>query len=832
MRIILSSLFILLLLFSCKQQEMPLPWDGKTIVKNADEGEKHDLKKEWLKMLFRTPDGLSAEQIENETSYRRFLKRNHASTSRDPIEEIANGKLKGTWAERGSRNQSGSVFKTAYDTTTQNVYVISDGLHLWRGKVDGSSWELLNHKTRFQRRFLALTKVDSTINRILVSINNQPHYSEDEGQTWTPSEAPSEMIQIKDQLMLDDSTNHVFFLATPKNSSTVGLYQSKDKGLTYQQIKVFGGNDINKFSMSYTKKSNQLFILDNSSSVSHLYSWDAATNDVAIISQAMPINASGNPYLRVTEDDNLTYLYFFDGSKIHLSTDLGKNWDVQGVLPTKPWSVGFYASAEEPNVLLYGEVECYKSIDGGKSWAKLNGWAEYYGDVVNKLHADMMAFDDFYDPKTNKYFTLISNHGGLSIMRDFQKDPINIGLDGLNVSQYYSVRTHPNDESFVYAGSQDQGFQRGLLKEEGILKLDQVISGDYGHIQFTHDKHLWTVYPFGWVSYYENPKNGGITHSYQIDKGKKSVWIPPLAAVEDGSSNIIYAAGGSVTGSGSHILKLVANENKIDAYQIEFDFFKKTGAAVSAIAVKNDEETIYAATTNGRFFYSHDFGDTFTESNTVPGGHYLYGQAIIPSKLNDQVIYTGGTGYNGVPAMRSIDGGASFENFSEGLPPCVILGMALNKEENLLFAATTAGPYVCIMPEEKWYDMSGEAAPDVTFWSVEIVNDDNIARFGTYGRGIYDFNIDYYLHTNTDETKSSAVQVQIYPNPASQVLNIKWPDGKIADAAIYDAQGKMVKQINANNKMDQINIEALPNGNYFLRFNHASTIISKQFSKQ
>ena len=38
--------------------------------------------------------------------------------------------------------------------------------------------------------------------------------------------------------------------------------------------------------------------------------------------------------------------------------------------------------------------------------------------------------------------------------------------------------------------------------------------------------------------------------------------------------------------------------------------------------------------------------------------------------------------------------------------------------------------------------MSGLSAPDQTYWSVDFVPEINTARFGTYGRGIWDFVLD------------------------------------------------------------------------------------------
>ena len=57
----------------------------------------------------------------------------------------------------------------------------------------------------------------------------------------------------------------------------------------------------------------------------------------------------------------------------------------------------------------------------------------------------------------------------------------------------------------------------------------------------------------------------------------------------------------------------------------------------------------------------------------------------------------------------------------------------------IVFAATELGPYAYLVNENEWYLLSGDSAPDQTYWSVDFIPNINTARFGTYGRGIWDF---------------------------------------------------------------------------------------------
>ena len=832
---------MVLVFFGCKEQSqdfMPVPTDENTIVKEDMESPHFAAsKKDWKKKLFRTLDGTTSEEIERKNAFARFKEHNTSIKTRSPIETIADGLIMGEWLEKGSRNQAGSVFKTAYDDITDQVFLVSAGGQLWKGGLEGLSWEIVNQKARFQENFLEIVyKADET-RRIVAIINRIPHYSDDDGLTWTANENIAEFNIIKDAFMVLDGSQRIYLLARVPGDNKISVYESADLGETYIKKYSLITNDANLVSMAHARKTDDLYIIENLSSTSRIYKFSEDKSSVDLLESFADVSFDGRRAKLVASANDLgePYLYILsnkNGISTYLSTDEGTTWTQQGILPSSPWGVGIFVSSENPNYLMYGDIECYRSFDGGLTWEVINTWGEYYSDVTNKLHADMMWFSDYVDKDTDEYFMLISNHGGISKMYDYDQQPTNFSLIGLNVSQYYSVRTTPGTEEFVYAGSQDQGFQRGKDVPDEILDLGQAISGDYGHIQFTTTGKLWTVYPGGWVSFWPDPENAGIALNYEINSDDESVWIPPLAVAPNDYIDQIYMAGGNINGgSGSHIVKLNATESEIQVSQLDFDFRAASGGVVSSIAIADEvEENIYAATDNGQFYYSNDFGETFTKAQNVPGGHYLYGQAIIPSKLNLNKVYTGGNGYNGVPVMRSIDGGKTFENFSDGLPATVVLGMAMNEDESLLFAATTSGPFVCVLSDYKWYDMSGEAAPDVIYWSVELINNGLTARFGTYGRGIWDFTISEFVGTDENEVPLLA-EAKIYPNPAITSFVVEWPANS-SNASLLSMDGGKIKDIIIDGRQTEVNMESLPAGQYILKFNvHEQTqsqIIIKQ----
>ena len=79
------------------------------------------------------------------------------------------------------------------------------------------------------------------------------------------------------------------------------------------------------------------------------------------------------------------------------------------------------------------------------------------------------------------------------------------------------------------------------------------------------------------------------------------------------------------------------------------------------------------------------------------------------------------------------------------------------------------GPYVYIKRFNKWYDLSQGVSPNQVYWDVEYLREENLVRFATYGRGIWEFKIEQ-LTSIAEPEKSLAFKIS--PNPAENQLSI------------------------------------------------------------
>jgi photosystem II stability/assembly factor-like uncharacterized protein len=823
----------------------PQPQNGTMVKTDMEEKDLKSDRHRWIEAMHKAAPGVDWRKVE----YRNSMERQERSGklgvgSRNGKVEIAQGLVSGEWLERGSNNQAGSVFDVDYDPESNEIFLVSAGGSLFKTELYFQYWEVVNDRFRFSPGLLKILIRDNGTKRLVALINKEPHFSDDMGETWTSAGAyqADNWGNIKDAFVSQKNGGDVIFiLAKTSYWNDFKLYASYDQGESYRVLHSFNTSDGKNLAMTHIEKTGDIYLIEQiAANKSKFHHYNPVTEELELIRANSPLafgsSGRGNLAGATIGTDTLKLFSYNEDLELFSSIDTAATWQWESTLPINPWEVRLYVSTENPDLLLIGAVECYRSLNGGVSWNLINGWAEYYGDVNRKLHADIMQFDEFVDQEGNTFIT-ISNHGGISMSYDYTLSNDNIGLYDLNVSQYYSVRTSPKDPYFVTAGSQDQGLQRGNISSTLTVPLDQVISGDYGHNVFTMGgDRFWTVYPGGWVSHYSNPRFGYLDASWELNSNNETVWIPPICAGPDPAKDEVILAGGELNGGdGSHLIKLTYVNGGIQKEQLPVDFLALSGSEISAISISSlQPDHWYVATNNGQFYYSSDGGQSFSQSNAnVAGSHYLYGACILPSKIDENTIYLSGSGYSTAGVLKSVDGGKNFGSMTNGLPSTMVFALAANEDESLLFAATEAGPFVFVKAEGKWYDMAGEVAPTQSYWSVEYVQATQTARFGTYGRGIWDFDIED-SEVNTEDLKKADPDLRLYPNPAQDFIKIQ-TDASSASLPyrVFNTSGFTVMEgeISLSGGSGILSIKDLASGNYILQLQGAKDSRSRKFIK-
>ncbi|MCF0207475.1 MAG: T9SS type A sorting domain-containing protein [Bacteroidales bacterium] len=104
---------------------------------------------------------------------------------------------------------------------------------------------------------------------------------------------------------------------------------------------------------------------------------------------------------------------------------------------------------------------------------------------------------------------------------------------------------------------------------------------------------------------------------------------------------------------------------------------------------------------------------------------------------------------------------------------------------------------------------------------VEITTDNEI-------RGAKSVAVKYSDNSFVEENE---INVSIYPNPASNILNLQLNDIDNGTLQIISLNGEIMKEVQLNGECNSINISDLENGNYLYRVLSRDKVISGKFAK-
>jgi hypothetical protein len=770
-------------------------------------------REEWLRSMHRAEPGVQYELLDRETrdSKRRMIMQKSPADSAHP------GGVYAHWVERGSNNLAGRIHTADIDFERGLIYAGSSGGHLWRGTLDGQEWTSLNDVMRIGDIRMIRCLKKGNISRIVV-VGNSPtgvHYSDDDGASWKQArglENPPKWGNLRRGIIANDALNSMYVLSVEwdfvKWRAVTGLYRSTDLGESFALLATFdlsnvSGDLFDIWTPRYSSAPVYFMHRDTLSAIAH----DGSIQKLAEITIDRNFSSIRSMILQGYSDaggtEILPLFQFDDGSaRCYASTDAGAHWTFRGGVPFHMFTNNsFSVSPSNKDLMFCGGVEVYRSVNGGRSWSPVNGWGEYYGDVSGKLHADIPGIS-FHRNANGDEYILIGTDGGLYLSQDTMKVVSNLSLSKLNVSQYYSTYTHQKDPTVIFAGSQDQGFQRTMNDNHQTKAFDQLISGDYGHLTSGNGgTTLWCNYP-GFTLLYPDalsPKPQGLSWDF----GKLGrLWLPPVVAHPRKANIAFVACGGADTTS--EITRLVYDSLSSTISGTAFgdmDFsLGKHDRKVSAIGISPlNPAHMYVLTNDGLFFSTTNNGATWAQADSFasPQSHYFYGSCILTSTKTLGKIVIGGSGYSNAGVSLSLDGGKTFRAIDRGLPKTLVYGLDWTTDESFIFAATEVGPYMYVAADSMWYDIGGNIAPEEVYWSVEYVPQIRTARFGTYGRGIWDYTIDKVTTVERPAAASSpTLRLSAFPNPTpgATVFTMRTDVEGSGMLHVYDMLGRLVAE--------------------------------------
>ncbi len=700
----------------------------------------HEERRAWIERMHRAEPGVDWREIERENGRREQERRNELGRGqRRTLGAIA-------WSEVGSSNLAGRMHCGVIGPDVQTLYAGSALGGLWRGTVGGTGWQPLGDNLYGGVHEVLAFPGDTpeAPDVLLVATDGgSVHVTRDDGLTWeTP--AGLSLASLRGIALLQDPSGTILLLGRgPGSGNPPTLLASTDKGRTFSiRWQAAGGWDGSLWApRTGAAAAATVYLVDQGRLLRSTNGGFAFTTlgtiDAASDRAVLAGSEAGSPTLYATVRSGGAW-------NLHRSTDGGQSFSlVSSSIPDYWEALG--ASIHSPAVVMYGGVEVHRSTDGGATFNVINRWGDYYGDPAHKLHADLMGIYCWLDPADaldeRWYFC---TDGGIYESRDLGATVLNLSLQGLGVSQYYSTLTSRSNPSLILAGSQDQGYQRGIWQPSSgtgpSTPFNQLISGDYGHLTSSDGTHglVYSTYP-GFILVQEGETNPRLLFPFlDFPAGSSHDWLPAVVA-DPLDASTFYFCGDRLTR-----YSRVSGATWTQTLHSTYDFTQGGADYLTALGfAPSDPQKVYAVNDAGWRFYSTDHGVTWaTALGGAPPQHYFYGNAIAVHPTDPLDVAIGGSGYSSAGVIRSTDGGHTWQQEIRQLPRTLVYNLVYAEDgTGDLYAATEAGAYRWNRATDNWENIMSNQAPLTTYWSVESANGGGTIRFGTYGRGIWDYAI-------------------------------------------------------------------------------------------
>ncbi len=442
----------------------------------------------------------------------------------------------------------------------------------------------------------------------------------------------------------------------------------------------------------------------------------------------LPLN--NNNHINITTvPTNPSDIYLIsETAGIYKSTDEGTNFNL---ITTPITGINFWDGTPKdtnPNVIIAGYVDLYKSTNGGTSFSQsafydFSNGAHGSGSNQTKYNNSQIYVhaDTNYKTCVNGVFYACTD-GFLCKSEDdgttWQKLTTNISL-----RENYRLGINQSNVAHTILGSQDNG--TSLKNENGWYE----IKGSDGAECFS--------FPLNENNLIFSTQNGGRYRSYNLgnnisnikptlDTGEGSDWLAPLL-MNPNDHYTLYSFHRNVyksTDFGTNWTKLTAT-TPFGSYNI-----------LHAAIAENNSNKIVISSLN-KIALSNDGGVTFTSIlNNLPSNLYISKVAFDPD--NDNTIlatYADVSSVHGAnKVFISTNSGASWTNITYNLGflsvRCVLV--AFGK----IYVGTEIGIYYKTMTGTTWTPFNTDL-PNVPINDLEVNYGANIIKAATWGRGLF-----------------------------------------------------------------------------------------------
>ncbi|WP_422107803.1 VPS10 domain-containing protein [Winogradskyella sp.] len=694
---------------------------------------------------------------------------------------------------------------------------------VWKSTDGGSTWAVLtDNLSNIDVYALAIDPSDN-MTYYWGSTGGSVFKSTNGGSTWAlHSNLPGGTVNK----ILIHPTNPLKMYASTQGS---GLYKSIDGGLSWSSI---------YFVATGTGYDFEFKPGDPSTIYASGSAFYVSTNDGLSFSQ---INGSGSdqfssgPKMIGVSADNPNVVYVLEASGslyggFYVSNDSGasftkidhggKNffgYDSNGLdaLGQAPRDMDITVNPNDANDVHIAGINTWRSTDGGTNFSITSQWipGNAAGSGIGYCHADvdiMLFAGSGPDARL-----LVGTDGG--IFR--AENPTNVNANyytdltpGMGIRQFYRIGVSQTDPVIVTGGSQDNG--TSTLREDGNWTDWLGADGMESFVDKNNPAIMYGTSQFG--SLYKTEYNFFGSNLLGIaqpeGKGGQNNWNWVVPFEQDPiDQNTVYVAYDEVYKSvdgGTSWSSISPNVST------NIDHFK--------VAPSNNQVMYFAI--NGQFRYSINGGATWNFTTLNLNGGWINYIAVHPTDPAKVAIVT----TNSERVYTSTNNGVSWTPIPWDLPNFSAQAVAWQDNgKDGLYVGMNYGVYYTDNDLGNTWIPFNNGLPNVRINELEINTVDNKIYAGTYGRGLWRSDV-YEQALSVNDFEFNALTM--YPNPATNEVNLKWDKSDDVSIRIYDAQGKIVfygKKVNLFDGL-KVDMSSFTSGLYFVKLNSNKGEITKK----
>jgi photosystem II stability/assembly factor-like uncharacterized protein len=513
---------------------------------------------------------------------------------------------------------------------------------------------------------------------------------------------------------------------------------------------------------------------------------------------------------------------YFDG--VFKTTDNGDSWtqtndgSMSNIYSSYGWWFGrLRVDPTDPDIVFAIGYDLFRTTNGGNSWSNI-GWS---------VHVDQHALNAH---PLNNDFVVLGNDGGVYTSQNGGNTWTH--LENLPNIQFYTSEIDYQNPDRLYGGAQDNGTNRTMTGD--LDDWYSIYGGDgfYVLVNPQNNQYVYANFQYGGLGRSTNGGSSfqGATNGLGSDRFN---WMSPLVFNPNNPSTLYYG-GSKVYKSTNHAASWSAISPDLTNGPGQYN---QTYGTVTTISVSPvNDEIIYAGTDDGNVWLTQNDGGNWTKISNAFQLPVRWVTRVAADPWDEATAYVTFSGYRYDEYMphifRTTDFGQTWIDISGDLPEAPINDIIVDPAvDSALYIATDVGTFVSWNLGQNW-GLMGEGLPNVPVCDLTFHDELRMLVAATYGRSMYKIYLADFVGLN--EIASKANEIEIYPNPVSDVLMLEFNSINAgSEFQIMNVSGKQVMAGSLDGTAkNQMSVAGLKAGSYFIRVGSGTGYLSGKFIKK